>query len=239
MLHLSEYRDHASPAGVLRFGSTVEILCSRIITTLPAVFKLHRDIVVTVLWWSLPFFTLSNESFVLDKGCVLTREDGNMPGGWLRLCLRVVVVYILKTWIQWPSLGKPKWYQITNCCHIMWPLRKQACVMTLLLMESKSDNPFEDWRLSKITHDFLLHGEQSITFNKTIHWIQRREINVVLDENRKKHINTDVWQTAEFVTLQQTVRIVTTWLKSLILVTEVIFIECSAVWCDLVRTTRY
>jgi len=106
-------------------------------------------------------------------------------------------------------------------------------------MESKSDNPFEDWRLSKITYDFLLHGEQSITFNKTIHWIQLREIVVVLDENRPKHKNTAVWQTAEFVTLQQMVRIVTTWLKSWILLAEAIFIECSAVWCDLVRTTRY
>ena len=87
MLQLSEYRDHASPARVLRFGSTVERLCSRIITTFPAVFNLHRDIVVTMLWRSLPFFTLSNESFVLDKGCVLTREDDNMPVGCLRLCL--------------------------------------------------------------------------------------------------------------------------------------------------------
>ena len=68
-----------------------------------------------------------------------------MPSGWLRLCLRVVVVVsILNTWIQWPRLVKPKWYQITNYCHIMWPFRKQACIITLLLMESKSDNPFED-----------------------------------------------------------------------------------------------
>jgi hypothetical protein len=122
-----------------------------------------------------------------------------------------------------------KWYQITNCCHIMGPCRKQACIMTSLLMESKSDNPFEDWRLSKITHDFLLHREQSVTFNKTTHWIQLRESIVVLDENRTKHINRAVWQTAEFVTLQQMVHIVTTWLKILILVVEAIFIECSAV----------
>ena len=155
------------------------------------------------------------------------------------VCVWYVVVSILKTWIHLPRLCKPKWYQITNCCYIMGPCIKQACIMMLLLMESKSDNQLEDWRLSKVTHEYLLHGEQSITFNKTIHRIQVRESIVVLDENRTKRINRAVWQTAEFETLQQMVHIATTWFKSLILVVGEIFIEYSAVWCDLVRTTRY
>lgn len=79
------------------------------------------------------------------------------------VCVWCVVISILKTWIHLLRLCKPKWYQITNCCHIMGPCRKQACVMTVSLMENKSDKPFEDWRLSNITHGFLPHGEQPVT----------------------------------------------------------------------------
>jgi hypothetical protein len=167
--------------------------------------------------------SLIKDVFLLGKTIIC------LLAGWV--CVWCVVS-ILKTWIHWPLLGKPKWYQITNCCHSMGPCRWQACIMTLLLMEGKSDNPFEDWRLSKITHEFLLHGEQPLTFNKTIHRSQLRESIVVLDENRTKHINRAVWQTAEFVTLQQMVHIVTTWLNSLILVVEAIFfnvLQCDAI----------
>lgn len=98
------------------------------------------------------------------------------------------------------------------------------------MMEMKSDSPFEDWRLSKIVREFLLHGKQSVTIKKAKHWFKLREIIAVLDENRTKHINRAVWKTAEF-TLEQMVRIVTTWLKRLILVAEAIFIE-NVLQCD-------
>ena len=58
----------------------------------------------------------------------------------------------------------------------------------------------------------------------------------MLDENGTKHVNRAVWQTAEFVTLQQMVLIVTTWLKSLILVVEAIFIEY---FCSVMRFSAY
>jgi hypothetical protein len=169
-------------------------------------------------------FLLGKTIICLLAGCVCVLHVSSPPFRKHEFSGRV--------WVQ-------KWYQITNCCHIMGTCREQACIMTLLLIESKSDNPFEDWCLFKITHEFLLYGEQCATFNKIIHWIQLRESIVVLHENRTKHINRAVWQTAEFVTLQQMVHIVTAWTKSLKLVAEAIFIKCSTVWCDVVRTAKY
>jgi hypothetical protein len=55
----------------------------------PCCVKLHRDIVVTMLLRSFPVSSLSNESFVLDKGSVLTTEDGNMSCRPAALCLLV------------------------------------------------------------------------------------------------------------------------------------------------------